>query len=70
MLCASRDLWRQRYSQLGRVEPTSPISAIDQAMTLIAIANHLGDDAIQELFANDPIPARALPLLAAEHWFD
>jgi hypothetical protein len=43
---------------------------LDQTMIFIAIANHLRDGVIQKLFAADPIARRALPLLAAEDFFD
>jgi hypothetical protein len=39
-------------------------------MTFIAIANHLRDGVMQKLFEADPIARRALPLLAAEDFFD
>jgi hypothetical protein len=41
---------------------------LDQAMILVALANHLAGGAIQQHFAADPIVRRALPLLAAEHF--
>jgi hypothetical protein len=44
--------------------------ALDQSMLFIALANHLKDGVIQRRFAADPIAARALPLLAAEEFFD
>ncbi|HYD47361.1 MAG TPA: glucoamylase family protein [Terriglobales bacterium] len=43
---------------------------LDQAMILIAIANHLADHAIQRYFEADPIAAAALPLVREEHLFD
>ena len=43
---------------------------LDQSMILLALANHLGDHAVQRRFASDPIMQRVLPLLAAEHFFD
>ncbi|MEY4195607.1 MAG: hypothetical protein RLZZ226_1975, partial [Pseudomonadota bacterium] len=39
---------------------------LDQAMTLIALTNHLKDHAIQRYFAADPWIKRILPLLAVE----
>jgi hypothetical protein len=44
--------------------------ALDQAMTLVAAANYLKDHCIQRRFAADPIAQRALPVLAAERFFD
>lgn len=41
---------------------------LDQAMILVALANHLAGGAIQQRFAADPIVQRALPLLAAERF--
>jgi hypothetical protein len=41
---------------------------LDQAMVLIALANHLAGGAIQQRFAADPIVRRALPLLAHERF--
>jgi hypothetical protein len=52
----------------GRVAHT--YLALDQAMTFIALANHLTDGRIQARFAADPIAARALPILGAERFFD
>jgi hypothetical protein len=42
--------------------------ALDQAMLLVALANHLGHGAVQRRFAADPILRRALPLLAQERF--
>ena len=43
---------------------------LDQAhAVLVAIANHLADHVIQRAFAADPIAAKALPMLAEEHFF-
>jgi hypothetical protein len=44
--------------------------ALDQSMIFLAAANALTDGAVQRHFAADPIIARVLPLLAAEHFFD
>jgi len=41
---------------------------LDQAMILVALANHLAGGAIQQRFAADPIARRALPLLAEERF--
>jgi hypothetical protein len=43
---------------------------LDQAMTLIAMANYLTDGAVQKRFAADSIAQRALPLLADEDFFE
>jgi hypothetical protein len=63
------------YGLYDAVEPrTGAVArtylALDQAMTLAALANQLADGCIQRYFAADPIAARALPLLADEHFFD
>ena len=44
--------------------------ALDQSMIFLAAANALTDGAVQRHFAADPIIARVVPLLAAEHFFD
>ncbi len=43
---------------------------LDQAMTFVALTNHLCGGCIQERFAADPIVARALPTIGAESFFD
>jgi hypothetical protein len=43
---------------------------LDQAMTFVALANHLCGGCIQRRFADDPIVARALPTIGAENFFD
>jgi hypothetical protein len=43
---------------------------LDQAMTFIALANHLCRGCLQQRFATDPIIARVLPVVAAEDFFD
>jgi hypothetical protein len=43
---------------------------LDQAMILVALANHLAGGAIQHRFAADPTAARALPLLAGKRFLD
>jgi hypothetical protein len=53
------------------VDPTTGAVAqayltLDQAMILVALANHLRGGVIQQLFASDPIAARMLPLLRGE----
>ena len=44
--------------------------ALDQAMILVAAANHLADGCIQRRFASDPIAAHALAILGDERFFD
>ena len=44
--------------------------ALDQAMILVALANHLDGNRIPARFAADPLVAPALPVLAAESFFD
>jgi hypothetical protein len=66
------------YGEYGFYDAVDPRSgevvpaylALDQSMLFIALANHLKDGVIQRRFAADPIAARALPLLAAEEFFD
>ncbi len=66
------------YGDFGLYDAVDPRSgavaraylALDQTMTFIAAANYLKDHCIQRRFAADPIAARALPLLAAERFFD
>ncbi len=43
---------------------------LDQAMTFIALANHLCGGCVQQRFAADPMVQRALPVIAAERFFD
>jgi hypothetical protein len=57
------------------VDPSSGAVArsyltLDQAMTFIALANHLCGGCLQQRFAADPIVARALPIIGAERFFD
>jgi hypothetical protein len=54
--------------QTGAVAKT--YLALDQSMIFVAAANALTDGAVQRHFAADPIVARVMPLLAAEHFFD
>ena len=44
--------------------------SLDQSMSFIALVNHLRDGSIQKRFAADPSVAPALPMLAAENFFD
>jgi hypothetical protein len=66
------------YGEYGLYDSFDPKSgrvardylALDQAMILIALANHLKPHCIQERFAADPIAQRALPLLRDERFFE
>jgi len=63
------------YGLYDAVDPRSGAVAykyleLDQAMLFLALVNHLGDHAIQQRFAADPIVRTVLPLLAAEDFFD
>jgi len=63
------------YGLYDAVDPTTGQVApkyvyLDQAMTFIALANHLKDHAVQQLFAADPITQKALPVLQDENFFD
>lgn len=42
---------------------------LDQAMTFIALANHLCGGCVRQRFADDPIVARALPTIGVERFF-
>ena len=44
--------------------------ALDQSMLFLALADHLEPHGMRERFAADPIVQRALPILAAERFFD
>ncbi len=73
-LAARYDLYGD-YGLYDAVEPMTERVArtylsLDQAMTLIALANHLRPHVIQELFAADPIVQRAVAILADEDFFD
>jgi hypothetical protein len=66
------------YGDFGFYDAVDPRSGevahvhltLDQAMTFIAVANHLTGGAIQTAFASDPIIQRALPVIAKENFFD
>jgi hypothetical protein len=66
------------YGEWGFYDAVDPDSgqvahaylALDQTMTLIALANRLRAGRIQELFASDPISARAVPVIGQESFFD
>jgi hypothetical protein len=65
------------YGEYGFYDAVDPRSgavarsylALDQAMILVALANHLVPGSIQRRFAADPIAQRALPILAEERFF-
>jgi hypothetical protein len=44
--------------------------SLDQAMTLIALANHLRPHVIQQLFASDPSVQRAVAVIGDERFFE
>jgi hypothetical protein len=66
------------YGDYGFYDAVDPASgqvapvylSLDQAMTLIALANHLRPHVIQELFASDPSVQRALAIIAEERFFE
>jgi len=68
----------QAYGEYGLYDAVDPRSgavartylALDQAMILVAAANHLQPGCIQRYFASDPIAQRALPVIGAEDFFD
>ncbi len=54
-----------------RTDAVAPVYlTLDQAMIFLAVANRLCDGCVQRRFAADPIAARALPVLAAERFFE
>jgi hypothetical protein len=66
------------YGEYGFYDAVDPASGevahvyltLDQAMILIALANHLEDGVIQRRFVADPIAQAALPLLRDENFFE
>ena len=73
-LAAAYDIYGD-YGFYDAVDPRSgavayKYLALDQSMLFIALANYLGDHCIQQRFAADPIVQRALPVIAAEDFFD
>ncbi len=66
------------YGDFGLYDAVDPVTgtvsrtylALDQAMTLVALANHLTGGRIPARFAADPLVARALPVLSTERFFD
>jgi hypothetical protein len=77
-LAALRELIRRYdvYGEFGFYDAVDPETgevahaylSLDQAMILIALANHLRDGAIQQHFAADPIVQAVLPLLRGERF--
>jgi hypothetical protein len=77
-LATLRELIRRYpiYGEFGFYDAVAPPTGevvhaylvLDQAMILIALANHLAGGAIQHRFGADPIVRRALPLLADERF--
>jgi hypothetical protein len=66
------------YGDFGLYDAVDPTSgavartylALDQAMTLVAIANQLRPHVITDLFATDPIAKRAIAILGDERFFE
>jgi len=66
------------YGEYGFYDAVDPVSgavsykylALDQSMLFIALANYLNDHCIQRRFAADPIMQKALPMIAAERFFE
>ncbi len=64
------------YGDFGFYDAVNPIDrsvahtylCLNQAMILVALANHLTDHAVQKHFAADPIIQRVLPLLKIEQF--
>jgi hypothetical protein len=70
--------WEGLYGEYGFYDAVDPVAgtvaraylALDQAMTFIALANHLQEGCMRKRFASDPIARAALPLIADEDFFD
>ncbi|BBA37288.1 uncharacterized protein sS8_5369 [Methylocaldum marinum] len=66
------------YGDFGFYDAVNPVTGevaynylcLNQAMILVALANHLADHAVQKRFAADPIIQRALPLIGFEKFVD
>ncbi|MGX2041126.1 glucoamylase family protein [Methylocaldum sp. MU1018] len=66
------------YGDFGFYDAVNPVTGevaynylcLNQAMILVALANHLADHAVQKRFAADPIVQRALPLIGFEKFVD
>jgi hypothetical protein len=64
------------YGDFGLYDAVNPMSrevswnylCLNQAMILVALANHLADHAVQKHFAADPIVQHVLPLLKIEQF--
>jgi hypothetical protein len=64
------------YGDFGLYDAVNPVSrevswnylCLNQAMILVALANHLADHAVQKHFAADPIVQHVLPLLKIEQF--
>lgn len=62
------------YGEFGLYDAVDPASgnvahaylSLDQAMSFVALANHLKDGCVQKRFAADPIASAVLPMLAEE----
>lgn len=68
----------EAYGEFGLYDAVDPLRGtvarsylvLDQAMTFIALANHLCGGCVQKRFAADPVVQRALPVVAAERFFE
>jgi hypothetical protein len=66
------------YGDFGFYDAVDPMSGavarnylvLDQAMILIALANHLRPTVIADLFVSDPIAKRAIAILGDERFFE
>lgn len=66
------------YGDFGFYDAVNPATGevaynylcLNQAMILVALANHLADSAVQKRFAADPIIQRVLPLIGFEKFVD
>jgi hypothetical protein len=66
------------YGDFGFYDAVNPATgevayhylSLDQAMILVALANHLADHAVQKRFASDPMIQKVLPLLGIEKFVE
>jgi hypothetical protein len=66
------------YGEFGLYDAVDPASgnvahaylSLDQAMSFVALANHLKDGCVQKHFAADPIASAVLPMLGDEDFSD
>ncbi|WP_348758043.1 glucoamylase family protein [Candidatus Methylocalor cossyra] len=66
------------YGEFGFYDAVNPVTGevsytylcLNQAMILVALADHLAERAVQRWFEADPIAQRALPLLGIERFVD